>query len=335
MRFDPIRLLSSLTLLLALAGEASAIDCGTHRGALGVSRTIVVDPTEHGRIGTMNYAETLPLVDKEVVLTFDDGPLPPFTNRILDILAMHCVRSTFFIVGRMARASPELVRRAQREGHTIGTHSMHHPMPFEAQGLERARWEIDGGIAAIAAALGDAKELAPFFRFPGFGRSEAVERYLAARGLMIWSADVPSDDWLLVGPSDVVQRTLQRLEAKGKGIILLHDIQAKTVAALPVLLQELKTRGYRVVHVQHARADRPKTRTMPHEWRLREWEPILPPLLISKVQNPDRELIAGRSAAELCEVKYAAPKRVLAATRQEAKQLAQVPVPPLAHGASR
>ncbi len=311
MRFNPIRLLSSLTLLLALAGEANATDCVGGRSALGVSRTIVVDPTEHGRIGTMNYADTLPLVDKEVVLTFDDGPLPPYTNRILDILAAHCVRSTFFIVGSMARANPELVRRAQREGHTIGTHSMHHPMPFQARGLEDARGEIERGIAAVAAALGDPKEIAPFFRFPGFGRSETVERYLAARGLMVWSADVPADDWLRVEPSDVVQRTLQRLEAKGKGIVLLHDIQAKTVAALPVLLQELKTRGYRIVHVQHATADRPKTRTMPHEWRLRE--PTLPPLLISGLQNPNGGRLAEARAA---------------------KQLAHVPVPPLTHSAS-
>src|SRR6187200_2565224 len=108
MRFDPIRALSSLTLLLALGGEAIATDCGGRPGALGVSRTIVVDPAEHGRIGTMNYAETLPLVDKEVVLTFDDGPLPPYTNRILDVLAEHCVKANYFLVGRMARGYPDL-----------------------------------------------------------------------------------------------------------------------------------------------------------------------------------------------------------------------------------
>ena len=133
-----------LAVSLALgSGMAVAAECPGNPKALGTSRTIVVDPREHARIGTMDYAETLPLVDKEVVLTFDDGPLPPYTNRILDILAAHCVRSTFFIVGRMARANAELVQRAQREGHTIGTHSMHHPMPFQAQGLERARGEIE------------------------------------------------------------------------------------------------------------------------------------------------------------------------------------------------
>ena len=88
---------------------AAASDCPDRPGALGVSRTIVVDPREHGRIGTMSYAETLPLADKEVVLTFDDGPIPPRTDKILAILAAECVKATYFIVGTMAREYPHLV----------------------------------------------------------------------------------------------------------------------------------------------------------------------------------------------------------------------------------
>jgi len=264
----PIRLLPSLTLLLALAAPSAAAECPGRPGALGTSRTIVVDPTEHSRIGTMDYAETLPLVDKEVVLTFDDGPLPPHTSKILDILAAECVRATYFIVGRMARAYPGLLRRVHAEGHTIGTHSMHHPLPFRGHGLHRSEDEIAGGIAATAAALGPGNHVAPFFRFPGLHRSDQVEHHLGARGLMTWSADIPSDDWRDIAPDEVVRRTLHRLEAKGKGIILLHDIQARTVLALPKLLAELKSRGYRVVHVQAAAPDRPKTVTIPEQWRL-------------------------------------------------------------------
>src|SRR5262245_57138971 len=104
MRNRVIRLLSSLAFLVASAALGAAADCPGNPKALGTSRTIVVDPTEHGRIGTMDYAETLPLVDKEVVLTFDDGPLPPYSTKILDTLAAECVRATYFIVGRMARA---------------------------------------------------------------------------------------------------------------------------------------------------------------------------------------------------------------------------------------
>src|SRR5262245_32389446 len=97
--------------LCAPVAPAAAGHCPGHPNAIGTSRTIVVDPTEHRKIGTMNYAETLPLVDKEVVLTFDDGPLAPHTDRVLDILAAHCVKATYFIVGTMARANPEAVRR--------------------------------------------------------------------------------------------------------------------------------------------------------------------------------------------------------------------------------
>jgi peptidoglycan-N-acetylglucosamine deacetylase len=267
MRAYPIRFLPSFTLLLALAGPAAAANCPGNPNALGTSRVIVVDPTEHGRIGTMDYAETLPLADKEIVLTFDDGPLPPYTGRILDMLAAQCIRATYFIVGQMARAYPELVRRAHAEGHTIGTHSMHHPLPFRAHGMQRAQDEIAGGIAATAAALGPGGRVAPFFRFPGLNRTTLVEQHLGARGLMTWSADIASDDWRPISPDEVVDRTLSRLEARGKGIILLHDIQARTVLALPKLLAELKARGYRVVHVQPASENRPKTATVPEQWR--------------------------------------------------------------------
>src|SRR5712691_13473387 len=93
-----------LLALLAAGSDADAADCKP--GALGTGRVIAVDPAEHGRIGTMQYAETLPLRDHEVVLTFDDGPLPPNTNRVLDILAAECVKATFFLVGKMANEFP-------------------------------------------------------------------------------------------------------------------------------------------------------------------------------------------------------------------------------------
>src|SRR5471030_2513055 len=104
------------------APSASAADCPGHPGALGTSRTLVVDPREHPRIGSIQYPETLPLEDHEVVLTFDDGPLPRNSNQILDILAAQCVKATFFEVGVMARAYPENVRKLRDAGHSIGTH---------------------------------------------------------------------------------------------------------------------------------------------------------------------------------------------------------------------
>src|SRR3954452_23153324 len=177
------------------AHPASAAECPGNRNALGTSRTLVVDPREHPRIGTMQYAETLPLQDHEVVMTFDDGPLPPHSNQVLDILASQCVKATFFIIGRMARSFPEGVRKVRDAGHSIGTHSQNHPLSMNRMPIERARQEIDDGIAATEAALGDGGGLAPFFRIPGLLRTEHVEDYVASKGIQTWSADFPADDW--------------------------------------------------------------------------------------------------------------------------------------------
>jgi peptidoglycan/xylan/chitin deacetylase (PgdA/CDA1 family) len=250
------------------AGSASAADCPDNPGALGTSRTLVVDPREHPRIGAMQYEETLPLQDHEVVLTFDDGPLPPHSTQVLDILASQCVKATFFIIGRMARDYPEGVRKVRDAGHSIGSHSQNHPLSMNRMPIERARQEIDGGIAAITAALGDPNALAPFFRIPGLLRAEGVEDYLASKGIQTWSADFPADDWRHISSSRVYDLAMRRLEAKGKGILLLHDIQARTVAALPKILRELKARGYRIVHVVPATPELPKTPTEPQQWQL-------------------------------------------------------------------
>jgi peptidoglycan/xylan/chitin deacetylase (PgdA/CDA1 family) len=247
---------------------AFAADCPGNPDALGTSRTLVVDPREHPRIGTMQYAETLPLQDHEVVLTFDDGPLPPHSNQVLEILASQCVKATFFIIGRMARSFPEGVRGVRDAGHSIGTHTQNHPLSMNRMPIERARQEIDDGIAATEAALGDGGGLSPFFRIPGLLRAEAVEDYLASRGIQTWSADFPADDWRHVSSARVYDLAMKRLEAKGKGILLLHDIQARTVAALPRILHELKARGYRIVHVVPATPDLPKTPTEPQQWQL-------------------------------------------------------------------
>ncbi len=255
---------------LIVAPAALAADCPGHPDALGTSRTLVVDPREHLRLGTMQYPETLPLADHEVVLTFDDGPLPRNSNQVLEILASQCVKATFFEIGRMAQASPEGVRKLRDAGHTIGTHSMDHPLSMNRMSIERAKQEIEDGIASVKAALGDSADtaLAPFFRIPGLLRADNVEDYLAAQGIQIWSADFLADDWRHISSSRVYELAMSRLEAKGKGILLLHDIQARTVAALPRILNELKARGYHIVHVVPATPERPATPTEPEQWRL-------------------------------------------------------------------
>jgi peptidoglycan/xylan/chitin deacetylase (PgdA/CDA1 family) len=257
--------------LLAVAVELAACpawagDCPGNPDALGTSRTLVVDPREHPRIGSMQYPETLPLRDHEVVLTFDDGPLPPHTLQVLDILARECVKATFFTIGRMAHDYPQDLRRVLAAGHSIGTHSQNHPLSMNRMPIERARQEIDEGIASATAALGDPAAVAPFMRIPGLLRAKDVENYLASKGIQVWSADFPADDWRHISADRVYQLAISRIEAKGKGILLLHDIQARTVAALPRILRTLKERGYHIVHVVPATPDRPKTPTAPQDW---------------------------------------------------------------------
>jgi peptidoglycan/xylan/chitin deacetylase (PgdA/CDA1 family) len=255
---------------IVVAPAARAADCPGHPNALGTSRTLVVDPREHPRLGAMQYPETLPLADHEVVLTFDDGPLPRNSSQILEILASQCVKATFFTIGRMAQSSPEGVRKLRDAGHTIGTHSQNHPLSMNRMSIAHAKQEIDDGIASVKAALGDDADaaLAPFFRIPGLLRADIVEAYLAAEGIQIWSADFLADDWRHISSSRVYDLAMKRLEARGKGVLLLHDIQARTVAALPRILNELKARGYHIVHVVPATAERPATATEPEQWRL-------------------------------------------------------------------
>jgi peptidoglycan/xylan/chitin deacetylase (PgdA/CDA1 family) len=233
----------------AAPAQTAASDCPGNPNALGTSRVIAIDPADIKRLGHMQYPDSLPLRDKEVVITFDDGPLPPYSNQILDILASQCVKVTYFLVGEMARAYPAVVRREYEAGHTIGTHSEHHPLHFGELPLERMRSEIDVGISDVAAALGDTKYLAPFFRIPGLDRSNLLEEELAARHLIVFSSDTVADDWRRIGPEQIRSLALKRLQAMGKGILLLHDIHAKTAAALPGILKDLKDNGFRIVQV--------------------------------------------------------------------------------------
>jgi peptidoglycan/xylan/chitin deacetylase (PgdA/CDA1 family) len=235
--------------LLLAGGPAVANDCPGNPNALGTARIQAVSVEDYPRVGIMQYRTTIPLNDREVVLTFDDGPLPPFTTSVLETLKAECVKATFFIVGRMARAYPDFVRRIHADGHTIATHSQTHPLIFPKLSQARGIQEIDDGFASTIAAMGDPGKVAPWFRFPGLGRTNAFERHLAATGRSVWSAEIVGDDWLQISGDEVLKRTLQRIEARGRGIVLLHDIQSRTANMLPQFLRELKARGYRIVHL--------------------------------------------------------------------------------------
>ncbi len=227
-----------------------AAGCPGHPDALGTTRTITISPRDFSRIGSIQYKQTLPLADHEVVLTFDDGPIPPYSNIILDTLEAQCVKATYFMVGEMAHAYPAIARRIYNAGMTIGTHTQHHPFGFEHLSIDRVEREVNGGIASVDVALGNAKAVSPFFRIPGLGRTNAIEHFLQARGLVTWSVDIDTDDWWRgTTPKAIVQRAMRQLHAKGRGIILMHDIHPATTMALPLLLKQLKSEGYHVVQV--------------------------------------------------------------------------------------
>ena len=239
--------LAVLVLMWFTGAPLFASECPGNPDALGTSRTLAVSPTDYPRVGSMQYDQTLPLDDLEVVLTFDDGPLSPYTSRVLDILKAQCVLATFFIVGQMADSYPPLLRRIRDEGHSIGTHTQDHPL--KSLSVERMKREIDDGIGSVGRALGNPSEVAPFFRFPGLIHPVPAEDYLASKRIMVWSVDLVADDWRRISPDQVLKRALIRLEKRGRGILLLHDIQRRTTLALPRLLAALKAQNYHVVHV--------------------------------------------------------------------------------------
>lgn len=239
-----------LSCLVGGSVAALAADCPGNPDALGTSRVLTISPGEFTRVGNIQYTQTLPLEDHEVVLTFDDGPIPPYSNSILDTLESECVKATYFMVGQMAANYPSIVRRIYNAGHTIGTHTQHHPYAFQHLSMQRVEREVEGGIASVDAALGDPKALSPFFRIPGLGRTAEIEQFLAAQQLVTWSADVDTNDWWRGSTAAaIVKRTMRRLNEKGRGILLMHDIHPATALALPMLLIQLKAAGYRVVQV--------------------------------------------------------------------------------------
>jgi peptidoglycan/xylan/chitin deacetylase (PgdA/CDA1 family) len=254
MSLPAIKLLkTALVASVAWTAAAQAADC-PRAGTLGTSRILAVDPAATPRVGLKSFPQTLPLADREVVLTFDDGPWPATTSRVLAALAQECVRATFFLLGRSASAHPALVRRMAAEGHTIGHHTFaHHNLKYLKPGDAEA--EIDKGIAADELALhGGTTTIpgTPFFRFPYFESTPQMLDRLQSRGIAVFGADLWASDWNPMTPQEQLKLLVDRLRIAGKGIILLHDPRAQTAAMLPAFLRHLRDNRYRVVHVEPA-----------------------------------------------------------------------------------
>ncbi|RWE35036.1 MAG: polysaccharide deacetylase family protein [Mesorhizobium sp.] len=202
-----------------------------------------------GRSVTVNSIADLRLRNHEVVLTFDDGPMPGRTENILKVLDNAAVKATFMMVGQMARSYPALVREVAAHGHTIGTHTQNHAN-LTQMSASGAQAQIDGGIKSVSAALVPSMHgVAPFFRFPYLASTAALRRQLAARGIVVIDADIDSKDYFPSTPDQVRKRTMAGIEQRGSGIILMHDIHPRTAQMLPHLLADLRAKGYKVVRL--------------------------------------------------------------------------------------
>ncbi len=229
----------------AQAAAESPPLCQPGPDMLGVSRTVEIDTTGGALFGEQ-YPPSGLLQDGEVVLTFDDGPLRRYTLPVLQALDSQCTKATFFVVGQMAVADPDVLKETARRGHTIGTHTWSH-RNVGALGAAAGQKEIELGVSAISKALG--APVSPFFRFPYLGDSKSSIDYIKGRNFGIFSIDIDTKDYTTRNAGQVQRRVLAALEKQKKGIILFHDIQGSTARAIKSLLGELKKRGYKIVQL--------------------------------------------------------------------------------------
>jgi peptidoglycan/xylan/chitin deacetylase (PgdA/CDA1 family) len=220
-------------------------------GGMGLARIVEIDTTGGPGFGFEHFKQYDFLHDKEVVLTFDDGPWPQNTPAVLKALADECLKATFFEIGKHAIWHPEITKQVIEAGMTVGTHTWSHKdlarNPY-AKDLEQAEQEIEMGNSAVHMAAAGAP-LAPFFRFPDLQHPPQLLVYLGERNIAIFSTDIDSRDFKMHKPEDVIKSVMSQLEKRGKGIILMHDFQHNTAEALPELLHQLKAGGYKVVHM--------------------------------------------------------------------------------------
>lgn len=239
--------LGAIAVAAAAASPASAADSeACPAGALGVSRTIEVDTTGGPWFGKPHGDPNF-LAPNEVVLTFDDGPSPTNMRKVLDALAKECTKATFFVVGEMAVLHPEVIKEEVEQGHTIGTHTWTHPN-LARRSLEDVKREVEATFDVAQKA--SPKPIAPFFRYPYLSSSKTTVDYFKSRNIGQFAVDIDSQDWRVRSSKPVIARVMAGLKARGRGIILMHDIHKWTADAVPQLLAKLKAGGYKVVHLK-------------------------------------------------------------------------------------
>jgi peptidoglycan/xylan/chitin deacetylase (PgdA/CDA1 family) len=179
-----------------------------------------------------------------IAMTFDDGPSATLTPKLLDLLAAHHIKATFFVIGENVAEHPEIVARAAREGHEIGNHSWSHPN-FGKMSDESVRHQLQQTDDAIKNATGKH----PTLLRPPYGSITAREKRWIhdefGYDIILW--DVDPYDWKRPGPAVVRARILK--ETRPGSIVLSHDIHPGTIEAMPSTFDELEAKGFKFVTV--------------------------------------------------------------------------------------
>lgn len=249
----PSFLLVALLAMLMLRGYVHSEILADHRVQAPAPTTQVPDDVlEGGPVidarRTGEAAETLWIPDHKIVLTFDDGPDPVWTPRVLDELKKHDARGVFFVTGTMASRYPDLVQRMVDEGHEIGLHTFNHP-DLSFQTTSRIDWELSQNQLVLAGAAGIRTSL---FRPPYSSFSDAMDdkswpvtQYIGSRGYLTVVNNTDSEDWKRPGVDAIIERATP--EGGEGAVILMHDSggdRSQTVAALGRFLPQMQERGY-------------------------------------------------------------------------------------------
>jgi len=229
---------------------STAIPPCSNPNALGLSRIVQIDTTGGPAFGTEHFKQYDFLRDKEIVLTFDDGPWPGNTPAVLKALQDNCTKATFFEIGEHATWAPELSKALAQAGMTVGSHTWSHKdlakNPY-AKDIEQAKQEIEMGVSAVHMSVDG--PIAPFFRFPDLQMPPDLMTYLGTRNIATFSTYIDTYDFKIRKPDEVIKSVMTKLAKNGKGILLMHDFQKATAEAMPELLSQLKAAGYKVVHM--------------------------------------------------------------------------------------
>ena len=263
-RWKPTPLVAGSMGLHALAGASALLGPEAWPWAIGA---VAVNHVVLGAIGlwprsTLLGANLTRLPDaaiarRELCITFDDGPDPEVTPRVLDILEAHGARASFFCIAENATRHPELCREIARRGHAVENHSREHPMNFALRGMGGMRREITAAQSDLAALTG---RVPLFFRPPAGLRSPLLDPVLHDVGLRLVSWTRRGFDTQHADVDGVFQRLVENLAAGD--ILLMHDGHcARTADGVPVVLQVLprlldhaKSLGLRAVTLEHATA---------------------------------------------------------------------------------